>query len=197
MFNLQFWRSNKKHGDITIHGKRIKMIVGLGNPEEKYRNTYHNLGFMFLDFLLELFLDNETENRNLWKNTKYFKFTKTNNTIFIKPETFMNNSGLVVKNALRYFKLKPENILVIHDDSDITIGDHKISIGGGSAGHKGIESIIKTLKTKDFMRLRIGVGNSNKKAGDFILSQIKKRQHEKLEAAFLKIQACYFKGYIK
>ena len=112
-------------------------IVGLGNPGKEYERTRHNVGFLFIDIL----------ESNL-KNKKI---------ILAKTQTFMNKSGTAVLALIKSHKIKPENVLVVHDDIDISWGKFKFSFGRSSAGHKGVESIIKTLKTKNFWRLRIGI----------------------------------------
>ena len=146
----------------------MKIIVGLGNPGEKYNNTRHNAGFMALDFF--------AEKKNLvWKFDKKFNinFIKHNDTFFIKPLTFMNNSGQAVALFMNYYKLLPKKIglirqknsdlsqilTVIHDDLDIELGKYKISEDSRSAGHNGVQSIIDHLKTKNFRRIRIGIKN--------------------------------------
>ena len=127
----------------------MKLIVGLGNPGEKYQNTRHNLGFMVLDALLEIF---EPLNRTFWeemndpssilkKQKKTFaniKRIKTNNEdIFLaKPRTFMNNSGFAVSKVLNYYKIDPSEMIVIHDDSDLPLGKLRIRFGGASGGHR-------------------------------------------------------------
>ncbi|MDO8443762.1 MAG: aminoacyl-tRNA hydrolase [Candidatus Azambacteria bacterium] len=120
----------------------IKLIIGLGNPGKEYENTRHNMGFIFIDKLSEQ--------------------VKTN-FIVEKPQTFMNKSGDAVLALSKLHKIKPENILIVHDDIDIAWGNFKFSFGHSSAGHKGVESIIKALKTKNFWRLRIGIQPTLKK----------------------------------
>ncbi|KKS46397.1 MAG: Peptidyl-tRNA hydrolase [Candidatus Azambacteria bacterium GW2011_GWA1_42_19] len=124
---------------VILHYKmdKIKLIVGLGNPGKEYERTRHNVGFLFIDIL----------ESNL-KNKKI---------ILAKTQTFMNKSGTAVLALIKSHKIKPENVLVVHDDIDISWGKFKFSFGRSSAGHKGVESIIKTLKTKNFWRLRIGI----------------------------------------
>jgi len=119
---------------------KINAIIGLGNPGKEYENTRHNIGFIFVDEL-----------------SKRWKTSKFNTLILVKPQTFMNKSGQAVLALIKKFKIKPENILIIHDDIDILWGNYKLSFGRSSAGHKGVESIIKALKTKNFWRLRIGI----------------------------------------
>src|SRR3989344_5352890 len=116
---------------------KFKLIVGLGNPGQEYENTRHNAGFIFIDKLSEQLKD------------ACFKYEK--------PQTFMNKSGAAVLALVKFHKIKPENILIVHDDIDILWGNFKLSFGRSSAGHKGVESIIKALKTKNFWRLRIGI----------------------------------------
>ena len=120
----------------------IKLIVGLGNPGKEYENTRHNMGFLFVDALAKKL------------ETKF---------IVAKPQTFINNSGTAVLALAKKEKIKPENILIVHDDIDILWGNFKFSFGRSSAGHKGVESIIKALKTKNFWRLRIGIQPTLKK----------------------------------
>ncbi len=144
----------------------MKIIVGLGNPEEKYKLTRHNVGFMTIDAL--------AERQNLtWQNNKKFGalVCKNNDILYVKPQTFMNNSGRVVATIMSYYQLLPKKLgllkikdsnlskilTIIHDDIDIELGKFKISVDSRSAGHKGIESIINYLKTKNFKRIRIGV----------------------------------------
>ena len=122
---------------------KIKLIVGLGNPGEEYENTRHNVGFLFID--------------------KLSKQLKTVDFKYEKSQAFMNKSGDAVLALSKFYKIKPENILVVHDDIDILWSSFKFSFGRSSAGHKGIESIIKALKTKNFWRLRIGIQLSTKK----------------------------------
>lgn len=121
---------------------KIRLIVGLGNPGKEYENTRHNAGFLFID---------ELENYSKIKITS------------VKSQSFMNESGKSVASLIKLYKVKPENILVVHDDIDILWGNSKFSFGRSSAGHKGVESIIKSLKTKNFWRLRIGIQPALKK----------------------------------
>jgi len=118
---------------------QIKLVVGLGNPGNEYENTRHNIGFIFIDVL-----------------AKYLNVSEVGLRL-AKPQTFMNKSGTAVSALSKYYKAKSENILVIHDDIDILWGRYKFSFGRSSAGHQGVESIIKALKTKNFWRLRIGI----------------------------------------
>jgi len=135
------------------------LIVGLGNPGIKYKRTRHNIGFRVLD---------EFQRENNFPDFKFFK--KFNALIFegnigrkkvilAKPQTFMNNSGQAVKNLTIHYSLPFINLIVVHDDIDLPLGKIRISKSRGSAGHKGIESIIKELRSKNFVRIRIGIRN--------------------------------------
>lgn len=131
-----------------VANSRYKFIIGLGNPDKKYGNTYHNIGRLFVAYFVK--------NAKM-KTANDFEYLKIGNTSFIRPLVFMNESGKAILAAMKYFKFKPAEMLVIHDDSDIELGKYKISLGRGSAGHRGVDSIIKALGTKEFTRLRIGI----------------------------------------
>ena len=132
------------------------MIVGLGNPGQQYSATRHNVGFMMLDYLA-------AEKNLIFSESKWKAFVAKGNiwdisVLLLKPETFMNLSGTAVVPAAHYYKLQPEKIMVLHDDLDIELGRLKIVSGGGDGGHKGIRSIAENLGTRDFPRLKIGIG---------------------------------------
>jgi len=163
-----------------ILNSKFKLITGLGNPGKKYENTYHNAGFLFIQNKIP---PNSKFSRSAGSrpagqipNSKKFEYLKINGLIFVKPSTFMNDSGQAVTAALKYFSVRAGEILVIHDDSDIKFGKIKLSFGRGAAGHHGVESIISNLKTKNFWRLRIGIGKEEKrkkeKAGEIVLKKI-------------------------
>lgn len=167
----------------------IKVIIGLGNPDKEYEKTYHNVGFLFIDYLLK--------SRNYCQRaighceeqsdeaTSLDCFAPLAMTPLLKSDTHMNQSGTFVRLALKKYKARPEEILIIHDDSDIELKKYKFSFGRGSAGHKGVESIIKALKTKNFWRLRIGIRQEERgkrkeerdriKAEEFVLKKINKK----------------------
>ena len=168
--------------------QKVKLVVGLGNPGQDYKDTYHNAGFSFVDYLE--------------KNRQIFNFQFSIFKI-LKSDTYMNESGRFVKRAMKKFGAKPEELLVAHDDSDIEIGSYKFSYGRNSAGHKGVESIIGKLGTKNFWRLRIGIRpisrmghtatglvSRNKprrvKASEFVLKKISKSDSATLDKVFEK-----------
>ncbi|MFA5053474.1 MAG: aminoacyl-tRNA hydrolase [Parcubacteria group bacterium] len=167
----------------------FKLVVGLGNPEDEYEGTYHNVGSVALERLS----GNEEFKKpfSIWKG-KPFKYLKGRTRVYIRPFGFMNESGKGVYSAMKHFGVKPEEILVIHDDADIGIGTYKLSLGGGSAGHNGVKSVIDHLKTENFWRLRIGIrGKTAGKAGDFVLRKILPEDREFLEKALSEIQISY------
>ena len=175
----------------------IKLAIGLGNPGPEYRNTYHNVGRLFIDHLA-------SERANFERRSSFEYFQLTNLLTLVKPLTFMNQSGGATLNARKYFNSKPREILVVHDDSDLPLGSFKLSFGRGSAGHQGIESIIKSLKTNKFYRLRIGVRPPQKaglpavvrqrraKAGELVLKKIPAREKQILQNLFGKLGVLYF-----
>lgn len=139
----------------------MKLIIGIGNPGDKYINTRHNLGFKVLDELTEHLQDNFKLDEKLKS-----EILKDGDLIYVKPQTFVNNSGMAVKLVADYFKVSLENIILIHDELDLPLGKIKIRIGGGGSGHHGVESIIKDLNSPDFIRVRLGIGNEHSLGGE-------------------------------
>lgn len=144
----------------------MKLIVGLGNPGEKYEKTRHNLGFMIADRFLQ---DCKSARETTWKEENKFKsllaqcsitpkFGEEEKLILVKPQTHMNASGIAVEKIASYYKIEPFDIWVVHDELDLPVGSMKIRKGGSSAGHKGIESIIENMGTEQFWRFRLGIG---------------------------------------
>ncbi|RJR28052.1 aminoacyl-tRNA hydrolase [candidate division WWE3 bacterium] len=131
----------------------MKVIVGLGNPGEKYINTRHNFGFIILESIAR-------EIQQTFSSDEKFKseIARSDKFILVKPTTFMNNSGEAVSRILNFYKIQPKDLYVIHDDVDLPFGKIKKQFGASSAGHRGVESIINELGTKEFWRVRIGVG---------------------------------------
>lgn len=145
----------------------MKLIVGLGNPGVKYEKTRHNVGFMVVDELARNY-KSKISNSKL----KSEMFFLESDVLVIKPLTFMNLSGEVVATVKNFYKIAVGDIWVIHDDVDLEVGRIKIQIGGGSAGHNGLNSIIENLGSSDFVRFRVGVGrpqNPNIPIEDYVL----------------------------
>ncbi|OGE25439.1 aminoacyl-tRNA hydrolase [Candidatus Daviesbacteria bacterium RIFCSPHIGHO2_02_FULL_41_14] len=143
----------------------MKLIVGLGNPGEKFINTRHNLGFMVVDEYVKKHLGPKI----IWESSKDFKseMLKLSNDLWlVKPQTFMNHSGVAVENICRYYKINPSDLIVIYDDLDLPLGKIKIRMGGSAAGHHGVESILERLGKDGFIRIRIGIGNLKSKMAE-------------------------------
>ena len=179
---------------------KIKLIVGIGNPDQEYQNTRHNIGFMALDSLLEKFEPVEKtfweEKKNLKSNIKHIKFSiqdprsKIQDLILAKPTTFMNASGFAVSKVLNYYKIEPVEMIVIHDDSDLLLGKIRVRFGGGSGGHKGVASIIETIQTDQFLRVRLGIGRSEDE-------KLGKKRHKKLDRYVLGSFSPAERGHVK
>lgn len=142
--------------------KMVKMIVGLGNPGSKYDNTKHNIGFMAVDTIVNPLQLNFTAN-NVFKAETASTFINGEKVYFIKPTTFMNNSGLAVRAFLAYYNLSVKDLLVIYDDLDMEVGKLRFRQKGSAGGHNGIKSIIKEIGTQNFARLKIGIGRPPQK----------------------------------
>lgn len=185
----------------------MKLIVGLGNPGEKYSKNRHNVGFIFVNYLLETFkLKQEASSMQMhdigFKKDKYLfsEIAKANNYLFLKPQTFMNKSGDAVKKAILHYKLKPsQSLIVIHDDLDIPFGKFKIQPQGPKA-HNGLTDIQNKLQTMDFLRVRIGVDNrpqENRMNGEeYVLQNFTNEEFLQLPELFKKIDI-RFKAFLQ
>ena len=131
----------------------LRLIVGLGNPGEQYRNTRHNAGFMTLDLLAD-------KMGACWKKDRHHRalVTGASGVLLAKPQTFMNDSGECVGALSRYFKIAPAELLVVYDDIALPLGTLRLREGGSAGGHNGLKSIIAHLGSEDFPRIRVGVG---------------------------------------
>ena len=156
------------------------LFVGLGNPNPNNKNNRHNVGFHVIDAINQKF--------KLSKQKPKFKGLLTTGTIeeqtvyAIKPLTFMNSSGICIKELTEYFKIEVKNIFVFHDDMDIDVGKVKVKLGGSSAGHNGIESIDKNIG-KNYSRVRIGVGRpkNNSTGADHVLDNFSTEEQQSME----------------
>jgi len=137
--------------------KQDNLIVGLGNPGAEYEDTKHNVGFLVLDTLYNYF-DRNSNFKDKW-NGLYGSTTYNQDKVhFLKPLTYMNRSGQSVAGAYTFFKIGPDRLVVVHDDLDMPPGRVKLVKGGGHGGHNGIKSIVSSIGTNDFYRLKIGIG---------------------------------------
>jgi len=150
--------------------KNIRLLVSIGNPDPQYENTYHNVGHNFADYF---------ESQEVSKSA-----------IVKKSDRYMNESGAFVKGVLEKLKHNPGELIVAHDDSDLLIGEYKVSFNRGSGGHRGVQNIIDVIKTKEFWRLRIGVrppsatGENRLKAEFFVLRPITAEESKIIEDTF-------------
>ena len=166
----------------------IKALVGLGNPGPKYKDTKHNIGFKVIDEIaFKLHLKNPVE--------KYMSLAfhiKEQDIYLIKPQTFMNNSGIALRQFVEKTKISPPEIMIIYDDMDVAIGSVKLKPSGGSGGHKGVESIVRELRTQDFPRLRIGIGRpaSKEEVIDYVLSPFEYKDIPVVKKAVEKASYC-------
>jgi PTH1 family peptidyl-tRNA hydrolase len=157
------------------------LVVGLGNPGREYARNRHNVGWMVVDELAR-------RHGGSWRGKFSGQLAEIrldgHKLALLKPETYMNESGRAVGAAMRFFKLDPDAVLVVHDEGDFELGRLQLRLGGGSAGHNGLRSIAQHLKTDDFMRLRVGVGRPERgdprPLADFVLSDF--APHEDAEA---------------
>ena len=150
--------SNNDKGSLP----KIKLIVGLGNPQENLLGTRHNAGYWYLDKFLEKFNVTLSEDKKI--NSYLSKIDYKDEQIFLmKPTFFINDSGKSVSSFIKYYKITPESILVIHDDIDLDAGDIRLKFGGGHGGHNGLRDIISHLG-KNYWRLRVGVGHPGEKS---------------------------------
>jgi PTH1 family peptidyl-tRNA hydrolase len=150
---------------------KIKLVIGLGNPGSQYTNTRHNVGFWFIDLLADKF------RASLRMEGKFFaeagKFSLEDNDVWLlKPQTFMNLSGKSVLTIASFYKILPQDVLVVHDELDFTPGIAKLKSGGSAGGHNGLKSI-ESVIGKDFWRLRLGIGHpgDKNKVADFVLKK--------------------------
>lgn len=165
------------------------LIAGLGNPSHEHNLTRHNLGFMAVDYFIEDQLKLPLEFKNQCK-AHILKTTIGKSTvIFAKPQTYMNLSGLSIKALIQYYKIDIENILIIHDDLDLSLLSFKYQKNRGHAGHNGIRNIHTEINTSDYARLKLGIGkpeNSNMPVSNFVLQKFSKAELSPLEN-FLKL----------
>src|SRR3954454_17592250 len=164
------------------HGTSYDLLVaGLGNPGREYARNRHNVGWLVVDELAR-------RHDGAWKGKFHGQLAEIridgHKVALLKPETYMNDSGRPVRAAMQYFKLEPDTVLVVHDESDLELGRLQARVGGGLAGHNGLRSIAQHLGTPDFLRLRVGVGRPGRgdprKLADYLLSDFE--PHEDADA---------------
>ncbi len=162
---------------------KMWLLVGLGNPGAKYENNRHNIGFKVIDAIAD-----GAVNFPSYKSKFQADLSEANvrgeKFILLKPQTYMNESGISVGKTAKFYKIPPENIIVFHDELDIKPGDVRLKKGGGNAGHNGLKSIQAHLGTPDFWRFRIGIGHPGDKnrVSGYVLSDFAKAEQGMVEA---------------
>lgn len=180
--------------------KKIKLIVGLGNPDKKYFDTYHNIGFCFIDKLSakldikvkkkecksltgEGFIEKEEQQIDPKTGKIQTKITKEK-IILAKPQTYMNLSGEAVLELVKKYKFSLDEILIVLDDIDIEAGTYRYRENGSGGTHNGLRNIVQLLKSQDFKRIRIGIGKDERMdLADYVLSKVSKENKEKINEA--------------
>lgn len=163
--------------------ERLKIIAGLGNPGNTYKNTRHNIGFCVIDKLAFYFSIKLKEEGDRYRYGR--GKISGEDVILIQPLTYMNRSGDVVGELVRYYKVPPKDLVLIYDDIDLNVGQVRIKIRGGSGGHRGCASVISSIGTEDFLRIRIGIGRpvSSVEVVDYVLSEFKRDEKPVMENA--------------
>lgn len=157
----------------------MKLIVGLGNPGCEYDNTRHNIGFMFLDKLKEHY--NIDFSKNKFNGIYAEAQIQNEKVIFLKPQSYMNLSGEIVKKYVDFYKIPIEDILIINDDLDMPVGKVKIKYKGSCGGHNGLRNIELHLKTSEYKRVKIGIANNKKiDTKDYVLGKFDSNEIEEL-----------------
>ncbi|MGB0756984.1 MAG: aminoacyl-tRNA hydrolase [Patescibacteria group bacterium] len=152
--------SKSQENSVQAHEDTI-YLVGLGNPGLKYEDTRHNVGFLFLDYIARKLDQTDWHDQKKLTATVTSVNAQNQQFMLVKPGTFMNKSGETVQKLLSFYKTTKNHVVVIHDDVDIPFGEYKVATNSGDAGHRGVGSIQRLLKTKEITRIRIGVGKSD------------------------------------
>jgi len=167
----------------------IKLIVGLGNPGREYEGTRHNAGFWWVDeFAHAHQMTFKSENK--FHGLSARSVLQGREIFLLKPQTFMNVSGRAVGALVQFYKIEAAQILVVHDELDLPPGSAKLKLGGGHGGHNGLKDIIAHLGTRDFWRLRIGIGHPGDRAevANFVLNAPRREEEEQIRQAMQRAQ---------
>ena len=170
---------------IPPEPSKIYLLAGLGNPGRQYRDTRHNIGFLVIDRLSERLIgsDKSRATPRVQMRALIYDFRHEGRRVILaKPQTYMNDSGIAVAALARFYKIPLENMVVAHDDVDLPFGTLRLRPGGGSAGQKGIASIIERLGTQDFPRLRMGIGRppASRLAAAYVLEEFSRSEENEL-----------------
>ena len=153
----------------------MKLVIGIGNPGKEYENTRHNIGFDTIDMLVSKL--NILNSKEKFNGVYFETLINGEKVILLKPQSYVNLSGIVVRKFIDYFKIDIKDILVIVDDLDQKIGSYKIKSNSSSGGHNGLKNIEQNIGTKDYKRLKIGINNGNKdNVVDYVLGRFNKEE---------------------
>jgi PTH1 family peptidyl-tRNA hydrolase len=157
------------------------MIVGLGNPGQKYENTRHNVGFWVVDKIAEIL--NIKIDKKQAQALVQSTFWDGKKILLVKPQTYMNLSGQSVLQLINFYQDQIDNFIIIHDDLDLPVGKLRFKTGGGTGGHNGLKSIIQYLNSQEFDRLKIGIGrpSNNSEVKDYVLTTFTKEEKVNVE----------------
>ncbi len=169
-------------------GKIEFIIVGLGNPGKNYEKSRHNAGFLCIDYIAQYFSASVT--RAKWQAFVGEAVIGGKRALLMKPQTFMNNSGIAVREAADFYKIPPENVFVIFDDISLAAGKQRIRRKGSDGGHNGIKSIIYNLESDEFPRYKIGVGERKDKEADLARHVLGNFSKEEEKAVFESFKKC-------
>ncbi len=162
------------------------LIVGLGNPEEEYSNTRHNMGFDTINKIAKQY--NIEVNKNKFKGLCGSGIIENKKVILLKPQTYMNLSGESIKETMDFYKIQQENLIIIYDDIDLEAGIIKIRKKGGPGTHNGMKSVISNIKTQEFARVRVGIGKPERKEQliEYVIGKIPDKDQKILDEATTK-----------
>lgn len=162
------------------------LIVGLGNPEEEYSNTRHNMGFDTINKIAKQY--NIEVNKNKFKGLCGSGIIENKKVILLKPQTYMNLSGESIKETMDFYKIQKENLIIIYDDIDLEAGIIKIRKKGGPGTHNGMKSVISNIKTQEFARVRVGIGKPERKEQliEYVIGKIPDKDQKTLDEATTK-----------
>ena len=163
----------------------MKLIVGLGNPGKGYEKTRHNIGFNFIDYYLK-YKDISPVWKNKYKGDIFSTEVNGEKVIFLKPMTYMNLSGECVRKIVNYYDISIDDIIVICDDLDLSVGYFKFKLSGSSGGHNGLKDIEKNLGTTEFKRIKIGIGNDKLiDTKDYVLGKVNSDDKKLIDDVYL------------
>jgi len=191
MIYKKSWKKSQKRVKYILEkywkvGKKMYLIVGLGNPEQEYSNTRHNMGF---DTVNKLAKQYEIEiNKKKFKGVYGTGNIEGEKVIILKPQTYMNLSGESIKEAIDFYKIEGKNIIIIYDDIDIKPGIIKVRKTGGPGTHNGMKSVIQNIQMKEFPRVRVGIGMPEHKNDliNYVIGKIPKEEIEILDKSTTK-----------